>query len=524
MDPQLIDLFRDDLTGAEFDLHSIRALLGAETNEARERGVFAPARRALAKRAEEPLAILIRLFLLGDPLEDRAVSIALPHLGVAGALALELLETSPEGLRAAISVNPVEIADPRRAGLVKWWILSDLDDALRRGPARLDHVMGVGGATRTLIAQAPPGDVGSSLEIGTGCGVVALHLSLRGPVVATDISKRALEFARANARLNEVVGIDFRLGDLFEPVTGEAFDLILSNPPFVVTPRDTEEERYEYRDAGLVGDELAELVVSRSPHHLNENGTLLCLANWESPWGSDGLNRVTEWIADADCALGADAQLAGWIIERDRISTLRYAETWARDGGARPGDLEFEQMMTAWLDDFSKRRVTALGLGSIRLRRLSVRGDRSSSVAPAPLVHTERAAGAFSEASGRHLSATFELALRVARLTDAQVRAARWVRSSEVVEHRQHVPGEEAPYAITLEAQTGISRRVTADPLLAAAVGVCDGELTLGQIADALATLLEVDREAAAEALTAGVRELVWLGMLGLGEEVSTVD
>ena len=56
--------------------------------------------------------------------------------------------------------------------------------------------------------------------------------------------------------------------------------------------------------------------------------------------------------------------------------------------------------------------------------------------------------------------------------------------------------------------------QVQADTLLAAAVGACDGELTLGQIADALAQILEVDADACAEALTAGVRELVWFGML----------
>ncbi|WP_244303345.1 hypothetical protein [Leucobacter coleopterorum] len=55
---------------------------------------------------------------------------------------------------------------------------------------------------------------------------------------------------------------------------------------------------------------------------------------------------------------------------------------------------------------------------------------------------------------------------------------------------------------------------MTADPLLAAAVGACDGDLTLGQIADALATLLEVDAAAAEEALITSTRELVWMGIL----------
>ncbi len=524
VDSEYIDRLGEDLTAAGYRLKEIRDLIGEESDEARVRGVFAPARRSLVAHSGDPLATLIRTFLLGDIVEEDLLVTALPRLGITGAHTLGLVEFISGGLRAAISLNPVEIADPRAAEPGRWWILSDLDDALRLGSAQPDHVMGVGGATRTLIAQAPPGDVRRSLEIGTGCGVVALHLAFRGPVVATDLSARALRFARANARLNGVTGIEFRQGDLFEPVAGEDFDLILSNPPFVVTPRESDAQRYEYRDAGLVGDELAELVVRRAPEHLCHGGTLLCLANWESPWGQDGLNRVTEWISETDRALGSGSRIAGWVIERDRISPVRYAETWARDGGARPGDPEFERMMTSWLDDFSERRVVALGLGSIRLRRISA-GDDSAVPSPAAtLVHVERAGGAFSEAAGEHLAATFDTALTVAHLSDAEVLAERWVRSSDVVEHRQHVPGEEAPYAIALEASAGISRRVTADPLLAAAVGACDGELTLGQIADALATLLEVDAGAAEEALVAGVRELVWMGMLGLGAAPRAVD
>ncbi|MFT4231258.1 MAG: methyltransferase, partial [Leucobacter sp.] len=100
------------------------------------------------------------------------------------------------------------------------------------------------------------------------------------------------------------------------------------------------------------------------------------------------------------------------------------------------------------------------------------------------------------------------------RMSDAEVLAARWLLDDAVREEREHRPGEEAPRAITLVTDRPVARRVTADPLLAAAVGACDGELTLGQIADALATILEVDAGAASEALVAGVRELAWLGML----------
>lgn len=527
MNPELIDLLRADLEAADYRASSVEALIGEDNDGARLRGVFAPARRALAPAGEERLGVLVRLLLLGEELPARLIDLALPALGTAGAVQLGLLDAvgeAPEAaetlFRAALSLNPVSVADPISDTDLDWWLLSDLDDQLRRGPAKPDHVMGVGGATRSLIAQLPPVSGGPLLDLGTGCGVVALHLSLRGETVATDLSERALMFARANARLNGASGIEFRSGDLFAPVAGERFALIASNPPFVVTPRATNAEVYSYRDGGLVGDELAARVVREGPAFLAGQGTLICLANWESPWGVDALDRVRGWLADATSGVAPEA-LAAWVIERDRVSPARYAETWARDGGARPGDPEFERLVAGWLDDFSERRIVALGLGSIRIRRLA---DRASSQEVKPgsesgsgsagLVHAERSGGPFDNRPGRALEEIFDAVIRTAAMTDNEVLASHWVRDPGVVEEREYEPGEPDPRAIALVTSRGIARRVTADTLLAAAVGACDGELSLASIADALATLLEVDSEATAEALVGGVRELVGLGML----------
>lgn len=551
MDPELIDRLAADLDAADYRAGAVRALLGADADDARLRGVFAPAIRALDARAPAALGALIRVFLLGEPVPygkaarhtrpDWALESALPTLGVAGALTLGLLEPHPDAaellnaeqpqpdratlLRAALSLNPVAVEDPISDAPLEWWILSDLDDQLRRGPARADHVMGVGGATRSLIALLPatgatpprvasdPGStesnpldldrVGSpsSLDLGTGCGIVALHLAARGGVVATDVSERALVLARANARLNGASGIDFRRGDLFAPVAGERFKLIASNPPFVVTPRDPGgEPRYEYRDGGMTGDALTERVIREAPEYLHEQGSLICLANWESHWGVSGLDRVRAWLE------ASGAPLAAWVIERDLVSPSLYAETWARDGGARPGDPDFDELIRRWIDDFTARRVVALGLGSIRLRRLP-------EGAP-PATRLEHAEGAYSRAAGAHLERAFDAAVHAARLSDAEVLESRWVLRPDVSEHREHRPGQESPRAIALASEAGIARRVGADPLLAAAVGACDGELALAAIAAALAQLLDLEPDTVEEALVEGVRELVWLGML----------
>src|SRR5690606_34305992 len=132
---------------------------------------------------------------------------------------------------------------------------SDLDEAALGGALPADHVLGVGGASRTLAELIVPTPVDRALDLGTGCGIQALLIARHADeVVATDISERALAFAELNARLNAVTNIEFRHGSMFEPVAGEAFDLVVSNPPFVITPRVEGVPAYEYRDAGLVGD------------------------------------------------------------------------------------------------------------------------------------------------------------------------------------------------------------------------------------------------------------------------------
>lgn len=73
------------------------------------------------------------------------------------------------------------------------------------------------------------------LELGTGCGLISiLAAKMGGEVVSTDITSQALECARKNARsANVEESIDFRRGDLFEPVEGERFDFIVFNPPYL---------------------------------------------------------------------------------------------------------------------------------------------------------------------------------------------------------------------------------------------------------------------------------------------------
>jgi len=495
-----IPALRADLAAARYRVDHLDSLWGAAAEAALQRGNRVPASRALAA-SDDPAAVLARVFVLGETADAAQLATALPTLGVAGAVELGLVEREGDRIRPLLDLRPYAFVDPHGAG--EWWIASDLGELATGAPLRVDHVLGVGGASTTLASLQFPDDVESVLDLGTGCGIQAMHARrFARRVVATDISARALEFARLNAELNEIDGIEFRLGSLYEPVAGESFDRIVSNPPFVITPRAPGVPAYEYRDGGLVGDALVASVVAGAAEHLRPGGTAQLLGNWEYRWNVDGLERAADWAADA----GLDV----WVIERDRLDPARYAETWIRDGGTRAGTPEFERLCAAWIDDFVERGVTEVGFGYLVLRR------REAADAAPPFRRTERAAAPLDGVAGigAHLSAALAARDTVAALDDAALLTARLRVASDVTEERSHWPGAEDPSVIVLRQGGGLRRELRADPALAAVVGACDGELALGVIVDAVAELLGADAERMRPALVAEARELVIDGIL----------
>jgi release factor glutamine methyltransferase len=122
------------------------------------------------------------------------------------------------------------------------------------------------------------------LDVGTGSGAVALALASERPkarVVATDISAAALAVAGRNAeRLGLADRVAFAEGDLFEPLAGERFDLVISNPPYIgrgeadgLAP----ELRHEPESAlyaGADGLEVLRRLVAEASDYLEAGGVL----------------------------------------------------------------------------------------------------------------------------------------------------------------------------------------------------------------------------------------------------------
>jgi methylase of polypeptide subunit release factors len=499
-DPALCHALAADLRTARFGSEELRAAWGASADTAIARGLSAPAARALGERTD-PLAVIGRLFVLGMPQPAEWVEPALPRTGVDGIARLGLAAVDGRTVRPSAIIRPQSFADERGSG--QWWIASDLDEAALGGALPEDHVLGVGGASLTLAGLQLSTPVARGLDVGAGCGIQSLRARRDiALVVATDVSEAALRFTRLNALLNDVDGIETRHGSLFLPVAGERFDRIVSNPPFVITPRVTGVPAYEYRDGGMQGDDLVSVFVTQVGAHLTPGGVAQLLGNWEDRGGEAGLERVRAWVARSNIPLDA------WIVERESLDPLSYAELWIRDGGTLPGSPEYAALIDAWLADFADRGVTGIGFGYILLRR-----PRHGTPT---LARYERLAQPLDPrtALGAHYADALAAHDAQAALDDDQLAASVLVVAADVTEARHHLPGVESPSVIELHQGGGFARTVPADPGLAALVGACDGDLPVGALIDAIASLLEVDAVELRGELLPAVRELLVTGFL----------
>jgi methylase of polypeptide subunit release factors len=502
-DAGLISALRDDLTAADFTVTGLGRLWGEDAAAALHRGHRVAALRALDRvNAFSAAAVLARLFVLGMPVADDDVARALPALGTDGAIVLGLVASpGPSGtLPPLVDLRPYSFTDGW--GQANWWIASDPGELSLGHALSENHVLGIGGATLTLIGLMIDTPSRMTLDLGTGCGILALHASRHsGRVVATDISERALAYARFNAAVNGIRNIEFRLGSLFEPVDGERFDHIVSNPPFVITPRTDGVPSYEYRDGGRVGDAIVAEVVAGLADHLAPGGVAQLLGNWEYRAEETGLDRVSAWLERS--------RLDSWVVEREVQDAPLYAETWIRDGGTR-GGAEFDRLVDAWLDDFEARGVTAVGFGYVTLRSRQARFEGA-------WLRLEHLDAPVDRALGSHIAATLAAEEWQASLDDHALSRSMLTVAPDVTEERHYWPGDEHPAVMNLKQGGGFGRSYALDTALAAFVGACDGELSVAAICGALAELLSdepLDADAVLAQLLPMVRELVTVGIL----------
>ena len=563
-------LLRADLAQSGWGVESVEALLGPVAAAALQRELRAPAlrvvRRALAAGAgaastssDRPslatgaastssaanapqgsdvagykVAVLTALFMLGEPVGAAALETALPRTGVAGALTIGLVvptqsASGEQRYAPAVDLRPHEAEDAH--GSVRWWVASDLGELVTGQALAPDHVLGIGRAGLTLAALTPRKPVETALDLGVGCGIQTLYL-LRHvrQVVATDISTRALEFTAFNVALAGVdsARVQLRQGNLLEPVAGQRFDLIVSNPPFVITPPSVRQAGLplmEYRDAG--GPILPALVRGLEDH-LNPDGVAVMLGNWEHREGTSWRTSVNQWIGKS---------LDAWIIQREVQDPVEYAAMWLRDGGLTPerSGVAFENALAAWQEDFDSRQVSGVGMGYLVFHAPSVAATSGpggtaleGQTAPEEPASDAAAPGAVVEpwrvleevptsgqgALGEHVAQVIAAHEALRGLDDAQVAALK-LRTASGLSKEEALTPTPVPTAPVIRQAEGFGRVIAVGmPEVALLSASDEGLLTVAQIAAAVASLTSEDQAAVLADMVAATRTFAHAGMV----------
>ena len=341
--PDAVRRVRDALDRAGFQHSNVQKLLALDD------GVGSTFRRRdlprLLRRVagDSPLETLIRSFVLGRAVSVEQFRQAIAPGTIEDWLAVRMIE--PDGERI--------LPDARIISFDHLLLASEIRRQAPIDPKLM--VMPPSGSTEKLARLTIRRPVGSALDLGCGSGVHALLAAGHcGRVVATDVNPRAVDFARFNALLNGF-NIECFEGNWLGPVQERQFDLVVSNPPYVVSPGSD----MLYRDGGQPGDWMSEKLVREVPAHLKPGGFAQFNINWAQRTGEDWLRRLASWTDGSGCDV--------WVLCFDTTDPASYTTSWAP--AANDDVAGFERQFDEWMAFFERERIEAIGNGLITLRK-----------------------------------------------------------------------------------------------------------------------------------------------------------
>lgn len=282
------------------------------------------------------------------------------------------LDLDPERDEAALSAGPAT----QRVVLDRWtpigaredqWrddppttrhefedLLLYADDPLQRG--ELDDVLGVGPSGVVVANLTVNRQAALALDLGCGGGLLSLLIARSSDqVLGTDLNPRAVKLAAHNARLNQVENVDFLVGDLFSPVRQMEFDLIVSNPPFVVSPS----EDLLYRDSGSAAGNICDRIMAELPSHLHEGGFATIHCHWPIHDGNTWWDTPLAWIQGTHCDL--------WLVSFGVHSPERYGRDWLAN--ARLAQDVQAAELERWLNWYDRQGVRQIAAGVLVLHK-----------------------------------------------------------------------------------------------------------------------------------------------------------
>jgi protein-L-isoaspartate O-methyltransferase len=486
--PEAVRALRQAFTSAGYTFSAVREVLGADDTL-----LVLPHQVPLANRrlGDGPLGTLIRLFLVDGAVTPEQAVCALAPLGLQEAINLGVVTPGRSRVHGAIRVVPAE----------GFLFASDLDSADPSGlPA--DFVMGVTESSRLLARLTVRRPVETALDLGTGCGFQAIFAAQHARrVVATDVNPRAAAFARFNSMLNGATNIEVRTGDAFAPVEGEAFDLIVCNPPFVISP----DRSFTYRDSGRSGDDVSRDLVRRAPAYLRFGGFANMLVSWiHALEGDDWPAPLRAWVADS--AHPCDA----WFFRKGSYDPLAYAVMWNQRLVLANQMPKYVAAVDRWTRYFEHLGVAALAYGGVWLRRRDTTRPR---VRVDELPET-----ALGDDASSDLVRLLEVDDRLEGLLDAELLkcTVRLPGDQRLEQVMRWSGGAFRTVDASLVRDGGLKPRVDVDPPLAAVLAAVDGARTLGQVLEHAAHVLGGDPASVSTRALPAVRELLSHGFLTL--------
>lgn len=354
------------------------------------------------------------------------------------------------------------------------------------------HVTGINAPAGLLAELTVRSNVSAALDVGTGNGIQALlaahHAEL---VIATDVNPRALAFAAFNAALNGIENIEFRCGNLFEPVADKTFELIVCNPPYVISP-DTD---YVYRDSGSSPGALCRDVVSELPRHLTPNGFGTVLASWPSTPGEDWSIQPRSWIPGDAWA---------WLLHYRAEDPLTHAAAWNK-AVAESDVSAYAEAIDRWLAFDERQGVDEISFGALILQR---RDDQSR------VLRCDRLRAGHGSASAQ-IERVFRAQADLLDGVDLLDRRLRLAAGNRLEQSLSFADGEWRAEQARLVATEGIGFEGTLDATMTQVLVLLDGSRSARQAAEVVADQLgNGGAPSIVDVTEQMVRELYGLGLL----------
>jgi methylase of polypeptide subunit release factors len=411
---------------------------------------------------DSALPVLARLFFVGWPSDLEACRRVIPD---------EYLNTCIEaGLvaQAGSQLEPLAVLRPFKNFVIAC-------DAARLRGAQSDMTIGPSPSTRRIAGLAVQGSEESTLDIGTGTGVLALNAAAYSErVIATDVNERALDFAAFNAALNGVSNITFACGDAFSPIKGQRFSRIIANPPFFLAPS----KKYVYSDSPLDLDGFTRKLAMEAPEHLEAGGFFQMICEWVQLTGQPWESRIREWVRDSGCDV--------LVLRGPLLTPLFYAEKRFNEAKLLHSSAP-EKTFVDRMDYFKERKVEGIISGIITLRKR--RGQNWFSA-----VETDP-----TGKSGEAIVERFETLDFSASHSEESLLRAKLRLADDVVLEERRTPSERGWEAKLRELSktAGFEDRLRLDAPVAEALSLFDGQRTVGEVAGVVSESLHVPREEA---------------------------